>query len=194
MFCPNCGNDCGNARFCVRCGAKVEAKMPTTWFPGIPCPFCGGTQQENGVCLFCGAHLTEVSSDPPSKLPPVPEWMIGKRYDNKGLGHCFEMTKDYVRFLSKGPRTSERDYIIPLDEVYAVKCTKKIGIWSGWICVRSWGDMYLPFPKGLGTATDPACFHFPDAYLPYFQSVCAFLEHCAKINWEERQKQKIVLP
>lgn len=26
MFCPNCGKDCGNAKFCSECGTKLEAQ------------------------------------------------------------------------------------------------------------------------------------------------------------------------
>ena len=67
MFCPNCGNNCGDARFCTACGTQVQKvevqKQPKeaqekVWTEGMPCPYCGGMQIENGKCMFCGVQLT----------------------------------------------------------------------------------------------------------------------------------------
>lgn len=60
MFCPNCGNDCGEAKFCVKCDTKIEqVEKNTVWSVGMPCPHCGGTQLEGNNCAFCGAQLLD---------------------------------------------------------------------------------------------------------------------------------------
>lgn len=66
MFCPNCGNDCGHAKFCIKCGTKVEREVKESygWSVGLPCPHCGGTQLEGKNCAFCNAQLI---SDEPEK-------------------------------------------------------------------------------------------------------------------------------
>lgn len=58
MFCPNCENDCGTAKFCVKCGTKIDqAGNGTAWSVGMPCPYCGGTKLDGDNCAFCGAQL-----------------------------------------------------------------------------------------------------------------------------------------
>ena len=58
MFCPNCGNDCGAAKFCVKCGTKIEqAEKEAAWSVGMPCPHCGGTKLDGNNCASCGARL-----------------------------------------------------------------------------------------------------------------------------------------
>jgi hypothetical protein len=62
MFCPNCGNNCGDARFCSSCGTQLQqAAAPTAqsgeWKVGMPCPHCGGTKLNGDCCAFCGAQL-----------------------------------------------------------------------------------------------------------------------------------------
>ena len=34
MFCPKCGNDCGDNRFCVRCGAQVQESQTNNVYEG----------------------------------------------------------------------------------------------------------------------------------------------------------------
>ena len=70
MFCPNCGNNCGDARFCPSCGTKLQqAADPATqsgeWKVGMPCPNCGATKLNGDCCAFCGAQLifNIISSD-----------------------------------------------------------------------------------------------------------------------------------
>ena len=62
MFCPNCGNDCGNANFCASCGTKLpQAAAPVTqsgeWKVGMPCPHCGATKLDGDCCAICGVKL-----------------------------------------------------------------------------------------------------------------------------------------
>ena len=75
MFCPNCGNDCVNAKFCIKCGTKVdqEVKEAPEWSGGSPCPHCGGTKLDGKNCAFCGAQLlASIGENPPrSRTKPV---------------------------------------------------------------------------------------------------------------------------
>jgi len=70
MFCPNCGYNCGDAKFCSNCGtalnqAEVKQEKPA-WRVGMPCPFCNGNQLEGDHCAFCGALLREDIQKPES--------------------------------------------------------------------------------------------------------------------------------
>ena len=62
MFCPNCGNNCGDDRFCPSCGTQLQqtaapAAQSGEWKVGMPCPHCGATKLEGDCCAFCGAQL-----------------------------------------------------------------------------------------------------------------------------------------
>lgn len=65
MFCPNCGKDCGSAKFCTGCGTKIEenAGHSGAWSVGQPCPHCGGTKLDGDHCAFCGAQLVVAGSE-----------------------------------------------------------------------------------------------------------------------------------
>lgn len=60
MFCPNCGNNCGDAKFCVKCGTKVlqEPVTPVVQVPNTSCPHCGGTITSGSKCSFCGKSIS----------------------------------------------------------------------------------------------------------------------------------------
>ena len=68
MFYPNCGKNCGDAKFCVSCGAKVQqAARAAHWHIGMPCPNCGGNKLDGKYCAFCGTQLLlEVPGAPKS--------------------------------------------------------------------------------------------------------------------------------
>ena len=58
MFCPNCGNNCGDARFCPSCGTKLQqvaapAVQSGEWKVGMPCPHCGGTGYVGSQMCSC---------------------------------------------------------------------------------------------------------------------------------------------
>ena len=62
MFCPNCGKDCGDGKFCSECGTQLQQSAKTDaqqmeWKVGMACPHCGGTKLEGNCCAFCGAQL-----------------------------------------------------------------------------------------------------------------------------------------
>ena len=59
MFCPNCGKDCADSKFCSMCGTKIPdtEAMDAVWSVGMPCPHCGGTKLDGLNCAFCGSQL-----------------------------------------------------------------------------------------------------------------------------------------
>lgn len=61
MFCPNCGRNCRNERFCSECGTKLpqETEKSTILPTGQTSLYCGGTMPEGGYCPLCGARLKE---------------------------------------------------------------------------------------------------------------------------------------
>lgn len=68
MYCPNCGKDCGSAKFCTGCGTKLEENIAQSAARAAEqrCPHCGGTQMDGDKCAFCGALLvTTQNADPP---------------------------------------------------------------------------------------------------------------------------------
>lgn len=56
MFCPKCGRDCGNKRFCSSCGMKLnqDAEQSIVWSVNSPCSHCVG--------LPMGLHMGESGS------------------------------------------------------------------------------------------------------------------------------------
>ena len=80
MFCPNCGKDCGDGKFCSECGTQLQQSakkdtQQTEWKVGMACPHCGGTKLEGIYCAFCGAQLiadlqsTETEEEDSYELP-----------------------------------------------------------------------------------------------------------------------------
>jgi len=71
MFCPNCGKEIKEGKFCMNCGTKlpnITEEMPSTWEEekklekSVFCPNCGKEIKEGNFCIHCG-----------TKLPPVIE-------------------------------------------------------------------------------------------------------------------------
>ena len=68
MFCPNCGQDCGTAKFCARCGTQLQKAVAqespkAAWAVGTPCPYCGGVGLNDNCCAFCGVQLIPNDAD-----------------------------------------------------------------------------------------------------------------------------------
>ena len=103
MYCPNCGNDCGDARFCVKCGTELsrEEKKTEAWTVGMPCPHCGGTQLDGRSCAFCGAQLMFDSLH--ETVIPVHDQGLdsydipyGKFYPNPLSKYCLSIEKNGI--------------------------------------------------------------------------------------------------
>ena len=84
MICPNCGAALEDgAKFCVICGAKLEAEpaaapearqeAPAAAQAAV-CPKCGGPRQgTESFCMFCGAPLNAPAEAPVPQYAPMPE-------------------------------------------------------------------------------------------------------------------------
>ena len=74
MFCPNCGQDCGDAKFCTGCGTQLQQAtaqklQKNAWTVGTPCPYCGGVGLNGNCCAFCGVQLLENTQN--ASQPPI---------------------------------------------------------------------------------------------------------------------------
>ena len=86
MICPNCGAALEDgAKFCVICGAKLEAEPAPAAAPEVRqeapaaaqaavCPKCGAPRQgTESFCMFCGAPLNAPAEAPAPQYAPMPE-------------------------------------------------------------------------------------------------------------------------
>lgn len=101
MFCPNCGKDCGNNRFCVSCGTRIQPEAvqesrKTEWKAGMPCPHCGGTKLTDNCCAFCGAQLV---FDAPNN-PDVQEDSFDLPLIDFGFGGEIELNENSLTYRS----------------------------------------------------------------------------------------------
>lgn len=66
IVCSKCGEQIpNNAKFCLKCGAKVEVETNDNT---LKCPKCGAIVAKGKFCLECGAPLEEVCSNCGAKL------------------------------------------------------------------------------------------------------------------------------
>ena len=141
MFCPNCGKDCGSAKFCPECGQKLQGKpekeqKSSVWSVGMPCPHCGGTKLDGGCCAFCGAQLEkDVSSFEDQRLD-IPY----------GVYKCFygylELKKDVL--IIKNKHTPEVSF--PYTSIAKIKYTPMTRFKFGYLSIRTKADSDKPFP------------------------------------------------
>lgn len=118
MFCPNCGKDCGSARFCASCGTKVQqvvesVSQPSEWKTGMPCPHCGGTQLNGNHCAFCGGQLIV---DEPTKV------VVDKT--NLDDEDSYEIPYRHYRAVSKTLHMAKDGLLIEEDALFSKKQTR----------------------------------------------------------------------
>ena len=147
MFCPKCGEDSGEFKFCPYCGSKIpdEEVKTAVWSMGMACPHCGGTKLEGNNCAFCGAQLiaeTHRLNDRKSEAVQIP---FGKY---KGYHSFLELNEDGI--LIQNAKHSEHK--IPYDGVTSVLLRKERFFCYGWLSLRYTNNFYQP----------PA-FHLKDA-------------------------------
>ena len=78
MFCPNCGRECKDGRFCMGCGTRlpeeaVELRDAAPWRPGMACPFCGANEVEGNRCAYCGGVLASGEADTQEDIEGIDE-------------------------------------------------------------------------------------------------------------------------
>ena len=115
MFCPNCGKDCGSAKFCPECGQKLQGKpekeqKSSVWSVGMPCPHCGGTRLDGNYCAFCGAQLIVDFSKGITENVDSYEIPYGFYRVNHWVGLGVHIAKDYllIRHETKSRRKESK--------------------------------------------------------------------------------------
>ncbi len=155
MYCPNCGKDCGSAKFCIGCGTKLggDAKQPTAWTVGQPCPFCGGTQLEGDKCAFCGVQL---AADMPCAKSICPPELLGAHAGEDG--YLLLREKDLI---IKNAHTKE--CVIPYESIVAIKYYNATFWYYARITIRWEGNTNIPFPEiGKSAWWDETSVYFKD--------------------------------
>lgn len=187
FLCPACGFDCGEGRFCARCGWKLtQEKVLSVWRVGMPCPHCGGVELDGNKCAFCGALLLAPETRkvrPQYPEPPVGKWWFGWR------NGYLELTDKYIRICKSIPER-HTDHIIPFDEIYSVMFNPGKWYYQGDLCVRTWQNRYTPFPETTHEQVhDELCAYVPSEANKEIHQVFLFLSRCAEINRTVRENQ-----
>ena len=134
MFCPNCGKDCGSAKFCPECGEKLQqvAKKDAVWQVGMPCPNCGGTKLDGSNCLFCGAQLiVEVASE---ESKEEDSYEIPYRYYHASP-RGISLAKDFIVIHRKQLFRKEEVFNVPFDQLVEVKYKRELNKFGN-LCFR----------------------------------------------------------
>ena len=192
MFCPNCGNDCKDAKFCVKCGTKIQSEEDAqssnaVWSVGMPCPHCGGTKLDGNNCAFCGAQM--IAAEPKMVRQQYPEPPVGKWYFC-GRDGCLELTETYVKISMNFVSPEKRGRVIPYNEIFLVSFVPSKSIFAtGFLCVRGWQDRHSPSPTTFLEAYDDiSSVYFSKAYNSEFRVIYEFLKKCADINEKVRKQ------
>jgi DNA-directed RNA polymerase subunit RPC12/RpoP len=140
MFCPKCGNNCGDNRFCGRCGAQVQMAteqkpQQIAWVAGMACPHCGGTKLEGNNCAFCGAQL--IADVPQRKDEDWDSYEIPYRSFAVGMGTSLILNRDEMiietkTFLSKDQTRIPYAHINEAEYTRTAEYTGKITFRWGW--------------------------------------------------------------
>ena len=127
MFCPNCGKDCGSAKFCPECGQKLQGKpekeqKSSVWSVGMPCPHCGGTRLDGGCCAFCGAQLVlneEINPNAEDDSFVLPEL-------NVGLNEVVDLNEGSFTHLQYAMFSRKCDaYVVPYAQIESITYSRK---------------------------------------------------------------------
>lgn len=125
MFCPNCGKDCKDAKFCPECGTKLPQTVKTDapWQPGMACPHCSGTKLDGNSCSFCGAQLIVDPVSAESKEEDSYDIPYGWYRDGTSPGAI--LAKDFIAIHSKQLFQKEEVFEVPYDQLLEVKYERK---------------------------------------------------------------------
>ncbi len=167
MFCPNCGKDCGNGKFCAECGTQVQQSaktdaQQTEWKVGMACPHCGGTKLEGIYCAFCGSQLileeysaqTIDSNDYEGQLFEMNDSYTIPKRKFKGYGSYIKLDED--AFVVHNQVAFGKQIRIPynqITEVLYVRPTNGL-IFNGFLFVRWSENRNTPMPTGCARRCD----------------------------------------
>ena len=177
MFCPNCGKDCGSAKFCPECGQKLQGKFEQeqkspVWSVGMPCPHCGGTKLDGNNCAFCGAQLVlpeDIENHKHDKCDLIPYGIY------QGVYGYLKLREEYLVIQnSKGPEVT-----IPYDEIEEILHYPDRMFRFACLCIRWKGNAYKPLPEWYEVRNDETSFvaHVGDEDL-LFQIYHALIDYC----------------
>ena len=145
MFCPHCGNNCGDARFCPSCGTKLQqAAAPAVqsgeWKVGMPCPHCGATKLDGDCCAFCGAQLQKSDAKVERTANYSSEIPLGKY---KGVNSSLTLYENVFilqrRVIFKNYKTE-----IPYDQIVSAIYIRPLRSDFGYVVFRWQGNKDLP--------------------------------------------------
>ena len=152
MFCPNCGKDCGEFKFCPECGTQLEAIR-------------------NGVTV--GKKELKFPPPPIGKYKSADgEWVEITRdaisfYKKKYFGLIYSSTKTEA---------------IPFTEIYRVSIVPPKGIKAGILCVRGGMNKYQALATEMTVARDDSTsVYFNSPRYNTFWRIYLFLKQCADI-------------
>ena len=125
MFCPNCGKDCGSAKFCPECGQKLQGKFEQeqkspVWSVGMSCPHCGGTRLDGNSCAFCGAQLmVDISNtaDSTEDVYFLPKLGAGS---SSGRSCSIELNEDSFAFRMIKSFKADLVYLVPYSQIGSI--------------------------------------------------------------------------
>ncbi len=164
MFCPNCGKDCGEARFCIFCGTQLQTETrqeaaKAVWRVGMPCPYCGGTKLEGNRCAFCGTELFEKNKPSTKKLilreqhrvymQKVMEGNHARRYAGSG-----ESSIQYESTVMRFYQGTKCLCTVPYEDLLIVDLHRSWGPFDGWMTVRYEKNRDQPLPRTLAAAKE----------------------------------------
>ena len=181
MFCPNCGKDCGDGKFCSECGTQLQQStktdtQQTQWKVGMACPHCGGTKLEGNCCAFCGSQLM----------------LDEKKEENEDVSYCIPVGK-YGGGISGGGQIEFANNLlvvrtygffktyesrIPYSQITQVVYIRP-GMCEGYLVIRWEGNKDLPLPAEGNHKQDRTSVRFTAEYDELFYSFFYMLKTLA---------------
>ena len=184
MFCPNCGKDCGDGKFCAECGTKLQQSartdtQQTQWKVGMACPHCGGTKLEGNCCAFCGAQLMldekkEENADVSYCIP------VGKYGGGISGGGQIEFAKNLFIVRTYGFFKTYESRIPYSQLTQVVYIRPEMG--EGCLLIRWEGNKDIPLPAEGKYKLDRTSVRFTAEYDELFYSFFHMLKTLAPIT------------
>lgn len=158
MFCPNCGRDCGEDRFCVACGTRIPREMEMVR-EQMPCSHYEGNETAEGCCAYGGEKHSKGSA---VKLPKRTNTQKGSPVipTSRGFlgmnGRAVLLSETSVT-ISSGSRIT-----IPYSELSAVIYLRPEydGWKSGALLLRRGPNSQAPVPERKKIGSDPVSVSF----------------------------------
>lgn len=158
MFCPNCGVEAGDGRFCRACGARLdgagEAPGLSGWTVGMPCPYCGASELEGDRCAYCGSRLLFQGGPQRGKADPT-DILYRKYWTPCG---CLVLAKDGL-LISRIIALRSCKTMIPYDRINCVSLERTNK--KGFLFVRGNSDEKKPPASEREYTLDRNTIYFP---------------------------------